>query len=69
MKINVDTVLLNQLIASKGFNPNTFAQHSGIHFTTMYRICRGTHAVSSQNAKAIADALGVTFAELFTVRG
>lgn len=69
MKVNVDTVRLNQLIASKGFNPNTFAQHSGIHFVTMYRICRGTHTVSPKNAKMIADALGVAFADLFKVGG
>lgn len=69
MKISVDTVRLNEILASKGLNPNAFAQQSGIHFVTMYRICKGTHAVSPRNARRIADELGVAFAELFKVGG
>lgn len=67
MKIHVDTVKLNTLLASKGLNANTFSQATGLPFTTMYRICRGTHAVSPRIAKAIAEGLGVQFEYLFRV--
>lgn len=67
MKILVDAERLNTLLASKGMNANTFAQEVGMSFVTMYRICRGGHAVSSRNAKVIADGLGVPFEHLFKV--
>lgn len=67
MKIFADTEKLNSLIASKGFNPNTLSKQIGMSFTTLYRICRGTHSVSAQNAKAICDGLNVPFDYLFRV--
>lgn len=67
MRIMVDSEKLNGLIASKGLNPNMLSKQIGLSFTTVYRICRGEHYVSAQNAKAIADGLGVPFDYLFRV--
>ena len=67
MKILADTEKLNTMIAQKGMNANILSKQIGMPFTTHYRIFRGTHSVSPQNAKAIADGLGVPFETLFRV--
>lgn len=67
MRILVDSEKLNSLIASRGLNPHTLSKLIGIPFTTLYRVCRGAHYVSAQNAKAISDGLGVSFDVLFRV--
>ena len=69
MKIFVDAEKLNNIIASRGMNPNTFSQSIGLPFATMYRISKGEHSVSPRNAKVIADGLGVDFEYLFRVGG
>lgn len=67
MKLSVDVVMLNQAIAEKGLNPNTFSKMAGLPVATVYRICRGTHAVSPRVAKAVAEQLDLEFEKLFRI--
>lgn len=49
-----------------GFSQEGFADHCGLHRTTMSLIERGNHSVTLQTIYKIADGLGIQVSDLFT---
>jgi len=56
---------VRKLRMERGFSQESFAQMSGVHRTYMGIIERGEKAISIVKAEEIAEALGMTLADLF----
>lgn len=67
MRIVVNTQRLNEVLAAKGLNANSFSRMSNVSVPTSYRIIKGMSSPSARIAQIFAEKLETPFEELFSV--